>query len=212
MAGRKRNPAARLVSFLLRWSGLLCVPGGVLWALSPVGVTLSEQLFHTPNVFWKMFPAAPLLLLLGLIGLHFRVSDRSGRLEVSGFLVCAIGLLLTLIGDVAEFWLRLDESFIMTAPGYRALRLGLIVFAAGSILFGVAVGRDRSLPIWGALPFAIASLCGLLAVVGDLDRFGALLWILFGLGWVWLGLALLARGLSLAFEKPGRPASPTAGG
>jgi hypothetical protein len=30
--------------------------GGVLWALSPLGVHLSELRFHTPNVFWKLFP------------------------------------------------------------------------------------------------------------------------------------------------------------
>jgi hypothetical protein len=185
----------KVYHFLLRWSGLLCVPGGVLWALSPLGVHLSELRFHTPNVFWKLFPSAPLLLLVGLIGLHALISSRSGGLERVGFYTALLGFLLILAGDVGEFWLRIDDVYIITAPAYRALRLGLVVMAAGSILFGVAAGRDRTLPTWGTLPFAIGALCGLISVVGDQGALGAALWIAFGLGWVWLGLALLVEGL-----------------
>ena len=182
-------------SFLLKWSGLLCVPGGVLWALSPTGVYISELRFHTPNVFWKLFPSAPLLLMVGLVGLHLLIAGRSGRLEKVGFLLGLLGFLLVLAGDVGEFWLRIDNVYIMTAPAYRALRLGLVVLAAGSILFGVGAGRDRTLPIWGTLPFTIGALCGLISVSRALGYFGAVLWILFGLGWAWLGLSLFVEGV-----------------
>jgi O-antigen/teichoic acid export membrane protein len=196
-------------SFLLRWMGLLCVPGGVLWALSPLGVHLSELRFHTPNVFWKLFPSAPLLLMGGLIGVHALISGRSGRLERLGLYTSLLGILLILAGDVGEFWLRIDDVYIMTAPAYRAFRLGLIVMAAGAILFGVAAGRDRTLPVWGALPFAIGALCGLISVVRDLGSFGAVLWILFGLGWVWLGLAVLAEAISRLRRWRTEPAPPS---
>jgi hypothetical protein len=83
----------------------------------------------------------------------------------------------------------------MTAPAYRAFRVGLVVFAAGSMLFGVAAGRDRRLPVWATLPFAIGALCGLISFSGDLGRLGAALWILFGLAWAWLGFALLIDGI-----------------
>jgi hypothetical protein len=190
-------------SFLLRWTGLLCVPGGVLWALSPTGVYLSELRFHTPDVFWKLFPSAPLLMMISLIGLHALISDRSGWLERAGFYTFLLGSLLVLAGDVGEFWLRIDDVYIMTAPAYRAFRIGLVVMAAGSILFGVGAGRDRTLPVWGALPFAIGALCGLISVVRDLGSFGAVLWILFGLGWAWLGLALFVEGI-LQFWREGQ--------
>jgi len=182
-------------SFLLRWSGLLCVPGGVLWALSPTGVYLSELRFHTPNVFWKLFPSAPLLLMVGLIGLHLLISGRSGRLERLGFYVALLGFLLILAGDVGEFWLGIDDVYIMSAPAYRALRLGLVVLAVGSILFGAGAGRDRTLPVWGALPFAIGALCGLISVSRELGYFGAVLWILFGVGWAWLSFSLFVEGV-----------------
>ena len=185
----------RLLLTLVRWAGLLCVPGGVLWALSPLGVRLSEMQFKTPNVFWKLFPSAPLLLLVGLIGLHLRFSGRSGRLEKVAFFVTLAGLVMVIAGDIGEFWLGLDNVFIMAAPAYRTLRLGLLVLAIGTMLFGVAAARDETLPVWGALPFAIGGLCGLVAFSADLEAFGAALWILFGVGWAWLGFAFLVVGL-----------------
>jgi hypothetical protein len=177
------------------------VPGGVLWALSPVGVYISDLRFHTPNVFWKLFPSAPLLLLAGLIGLHFLISGRSGWLEKAGFFLALLGLALILFGDVGEFWLGLDDRYIMAAPAYRAFRLGLLVFGVGSLLFGIAAGRDRTLPVWGALPFAIGALCGLVSFSRDLGQLGTALWILFGLGWAWLGFALLLEGVARFWRK-----------
>ncbi|MGH3145205.1 MAG: hypothetical protein ACRDTR_05325 [Rubrobacter sp.] len=185
----------RLLTFILRWSGILCVPGGLLWALSPVGVSLSESLFHTPNVFWKVFPSAPLLILVGLVGLQLRQAERSGLLQKLGFFVALLGLVLIVAGDVGLYWLGLDDAYIMTAPAYRAFRLGLLVLAVGSILFAVAAPRDGALPTWGLLPFVVGSLCGLISFATDLGSFGAVLWAVFGLGWAWLGLSLAAQGL-----------------
>ena len=186
----------RLLSILLRWSGLLCVPGGALWALSPVGVYISNYAFHTPNVFWKMFWPAPLLILLGLIGLKLRQSGRSGLLEKVGFVVVVLGLIMVIAGDIGLYWLGIDDIFILTAPAYRTFRLGLLVLAVGSILFALTSPRDGALPTWGLLPFAVGSLCGLISFARDLGSFGAVLWILFGVGWAWLGFSLAVEGFS----------------
>jgi len=185
----------RLAWFLVRWVGLLVVPGGVLWALSPIGASISETLFGTPNVFWKLFPSAPLLILVGLLGLQVRQWSRSGVLQKVGFALAVVGLLLVIAGDAGLFWLGLDDTFIMTAPAYRAFRLGLLLLGVGSILFGVAAPRDGALPTWGLLPFVVGSLCGLISFVTDLGSFGTVLWMLFGLGWAWLGLSLVVDGL-----------------
>jgi hypothetical protein len=187
---------SRLLSFLLRWSGVLCVPGGVLWALSPTGVYISNFAFHTPNVFWKLFWAAPLLILLGLVGLQSRQSGRSGLLEKLGFLVACVGLIMVIAGDIGLYWLGIDDIFIVTAPAYGAFRLGLIVAAVGSILFAITSPRDGALPSWGLLPFVVGSLCGLISFSRDLGSFGAVLWILFGVGWAWLGLSFVVEGFS----------------
>jgi hypothetical protein len=89
----------------------------------------------------------------------------------------------------------------MAAPAYRAFRLGLVVLGVGSVLFGVAAGRDGALPVWSSLPFALGALCGLISFSRDLGQFGTVLWILFGLGWVWLGLALLLEGVARFWQK-----------
>ena len=184
----------RLLLFVVGWSGLLVVPGGVLWALSPIGASISETAFGTPNVFWKLFPAAPLLLLVGLAGLQARQWGRSGLVQKVGFALALLGIVLVVAGDAGLFWLGLDDTFIMTAPAYRAFRLGLLLLGAGSILFGVAAPRDGALPTWGLLPFVVGSLCGLVSFVTDLGSFGTVLWMLFGLGWAWLGLSLAVDG------------------
>jgi hypothetical protein len=184
------------LSFLLKWSGILCVPGGVLWALSPTGVYISNFAFHTPNVFWKMFWPAPLLILLGLVGLQLRQSELSGLLEKLGFLVTIAGLVMVMAGDVGLYWLGVDDIFIVTAPAYNAFRIGLVALAVGSILFAITSPREGALPTWGLLPFVVGSLCGLISFSRDLGSFGAVLWILFGLGWAWLGFSLVVEGFS----------------
>ncbi|HEY6579714.1 MAG TPA: hypothetical protein VIZ60_01155 [Rubrobacter sp.] len=198
----------RLLSFLLKWSGILCVPGGALWALAPTGVYISNFAFHTPNVLWKIFWPAPLLLLLGLIGLQLRQRERSGLLEKIGCLVAAVGLILVMAGDIGLYWLGIDDIFIVTAPAYNTFRIGLIVLAVGSILFAVTSPRDGALPSWGLLPFVLGSLCGLVSFSRDFGTFGTVLWILFGVGWAWLGLSLVVEGFSAFLRK--RRSSPTA--
>lgn len=198
-----RGVLRRLLSFLLGWSGTLCVPGGVLWALSPVGVYISNYAFHTPNVFWKMFWPAPLLLLLGLIGLQLRQSGSSGLLEKVGFLVTVVGLLMVIAGDVGLYWLGIDDIFILTAPAYRVFRIGLLVLAVGSILFAVTSPREGALPTWGLLPFVVGSLCGLVSFARDFGSFGAVMWALFGVGWAWLGFSLAIEGF-LSFLRTRR--------
>jgi len=195
----------RLFGFLVRWAGLLVVPGGVLWALSPIGASISETAFGTPNVFWKLFPAAPLLLLAGLVGLQLRQWGRSGFIQKVGFALALLGLVLVVAGDAGLYWLGLDDVYIMTAPAYRAFRFGLLLLGVGSILFGLAAPRDGALPTWGLLPFVIGSLCGLVAFAVDLGAFGTVLWMLFGLGWAWLGLSLAVNGF-LSFWRVGRTA------
>lgn len=202
----------RLVLFLIRWSGLLVVPGGVLWALSPIGASISETAFGTPNVFWKLFPSAPLLLLAGLVGVQILQWRRSGLLQKIGFGLALLGLVLVIAGDVGLYWLGLDDAYIMTAPAYRAFRLGLLILGVGSILFGVAAPRDGALPTWGLLPFVVGSLCGLVSFVVDLGSFGTVLWMLFGLGWAWLGFSLAVDGfLSWWSGRPARGAAVAKG-
>lgn len=174
-----------------RWLVLMNIPGGLLWALSPVGIHLSEVKFKTPGVFWMLFPSAPLLLLMGLLGLHFWQAGRAGLLGQVGLGLATAGLVLSIAGDVSMFYLDIDSVYIMSAPAYRAFRLGLLILALGTVLFGFAAGRTRALPVWSVLPLAIVALGGFIAFADDLGSVGAGLWMAFGVGWAWLGISLL---------------------
>ena len=177
---------------LLWWASLSClVVGGALWALSPVSVGLSEAKFKTPDVFWTLFPSASLLLVLGILGLIVRHKEGRGPAAKIGLWAALAGLVLLTAGDVGLFYLDLDDAYIMAAPAYRTFRAGLVLAAAGALLFAFSETRDGSLPAWCGLPFALSALAGLVAVVRDTGPFGAALWAVFGAGWVWLGLALL---------------------
>ncbi len=182
---------SKLLSTFLRLSALTCVPGGVLWALSPLGVHFSELKFKTPNVFWKLFPSAPLLLLIGAIGLHFWLSGRYGRLGKAGLVVLLLGLTLVIAGDAGLYWLQIDNTYIMSAPAYRTFRIGLLILGIGSVIYGVANLWKRTLPDWASLPFTVGAVCGLASFVRDSGQFGATLWVMYGAGWAWLGISLL---------------------
>ncbi len=193
------------LSGLVRWSVLLCVPGGVLWALTPLGISLAEYRFSAPVVFWKLFPSAPLLLMLGLIGLQLWQTGRAGWPGRVGFALALLGLLLIVAGDVGKFWLAVDDTYLTTAPAYRAMRIGFLLFALGSIVFGAAALRARTLPVWGVAPFTVLSVGGLVSVTGDLGTLGATLWILFGVGWVWLGFSLLVEAIVASWKTRRKP-------
>lgn len=194
---------AKLAGFLRWFLAIMCVPGGMLWALSPVGVRLSEIQFKTPDVFWKLFPSAPLLMLAGLVGMRLWRMGRPGIWERIGFYAAIAGIVLIVAGDVTKFYLGLDDVYLMSAPGYRAMRIGFIVLTVGSMLLGAAAARSGRLPVWGALPFAICSLAGLVAVAKDFESFGAVLWISFGAGWAWLGFSILVESV-VSFVKDRR--------
>ena len=155
-----------------------------------------------PAVFWKLFPSAPLLLLFGLVGLQLWQSGRAGWIGRVGFALALLGLVLMIVGDVGKFWLDMDDTYLILAPAYRAMRIGFLLFAVGSMAFGAAALRTRTLPVWGAAPFVVLAVGGLVAVTGDLGTVGATLWILFGAGWAWLGFSLLVE--SVVTEWHGR--------
>ncbi len=195
--------AGSKIGRLLWWASLAClVGGGMLWALSPVGVELSEMKFKTPDVFWKLFPSAPLLLAFGLLGLLFRRGEGRRPAAKIGLMATLAGTLLVAAGDVGLYHLGVDDAFIVAAPAYRTFRAGLVLLAAGALLFAAAETKSRGLPVWGGLPFAFSALAGLVAGARDLGIFGATLWAVFGAGWVWLGFALSVD----SFRKTGRPA------
>ncbi len=198
------SQSASKLGTLFRWASLAClIGGGALWALSPLGVRLSELKFKTPEVFWKLFVSAPLTLILGLVGLYLMGGERRGLAARVGLWAAFAGLLLVVAGDIGLYHLGVDDVYIMTAPAYRAFRAGLLLLAAGALLFGAAETRGGGFPAWAGLPFALSALAGLVAASQGLGSFGAALWAVFGAGWVWLGFALFVDSFRKTERRPG---------
>ncbi|MGI8866859.1 MAG: hypothetical protein ACR2G1_09020 [Rubrobacteraceae bacterium] len=178
-----------MFSRLFFLGALLCLPGGVLWALSPLGVYLTEMRFGSSDTFWRLFPSSVVLICAGLVSHRLRGAGRGSRLAVLGFYVVLLGAVLVVVGVGLKFYLGLDDVYLFTAPGWHALRVGIFVVAAGSWLFAVGGLRSETLPHWVGLPLAFGSAFGALAAVRDLGYVGVVLWIVFGLAWAWMGLA-----------------------
>lgn len=196
------------------FASMFTIPGGALWALTPMGVSLAEaRLPSGPDGFWQLFASAPLLLLAGVAGLHWRGLTRSGGwLRWVAVLVALAGFLMVAAGNVGQFWLGVDDTFILTAPAYRAFRIGLFAAAAGMLLLGISALKDRTIPSWTVPPFLVGALGGFVAFTADLGATGAALWALFGLGWVWLGVVVFFQDvLGLALGRARKPAAKESG-
>lgn len=204
--GRSRGIISGALAAAVWLASMFTIPGGGLWALTPMGITLAEsKLPSGSDGFWMLFSSAPLLLLAGVVGLHLRGLTGSGPLRWISFVLAAGGLLLVAGGNIGQFLLGVDDTFILTAPGYRAFRLGLIVAAVGAVALGVSALRDRSVPSWTIPPFLAAAMGGMIAFVVELGSTGAMLWALFGLGWVWLGAVVFFQDvLGFVLDRRGK--------
>jgi hypothetical protein len=201
-----RRLASRLVTGLSWLAALSCLPGGALWAVSPLGLVLAEQrLVEGADVFWRLFPAAPLAMALGVVGLLCIGALGAGWSARIGAGVTLLGLLMVIAGSIGQFWLALDETFTVLAPAYYTFRSGLVVLAAGCVILGLAGLREGSVPGWGAIPFVAGAVCGLVAFAWELGTLGSGLWVAFGAGWIWLGssVALSRFAGFLNGRKPG---------
>lgn len=202
--GTDGDPLPDAVRTVLRLCAVLlalqCIPGGVLWALSPLGVRLATYRFGTADAFWKLFPSAPGLLLVGLVGLFFWLGRPRGLTRL-GFAVAVVGMLLVIVGDYGVFYTEIDERYLLSAPAYRAMRLGLLLMSGGTALFAFGALRGGTLPRWVALPFLVGSGLGFVACVRELSYVGGGFWILYGVTWVWLGLLPPVRGVAWLLER-----------
>jgi len=191
---------------LIRWSGLISILTGVLYAIAallhPVGEDLAA--FTSPNwipahlVYW----IAAMLMLFSLIGLYARQAEKAGWLGLVGFVLALIGtafvgtifvIVSTVVPLVAAEAPALFER--AATPPTASVLIVALGYGVGYILFGVATMRAGILPRWSGLlliigvaffmisesaPF-VRNLSHVIVTAGD---------VMFGLGLVWMGYAL----------------------
>lgn len=98
------------------------------------------------------------LLALGAVGVFLRQKDRLGKLGKAGFSLTFVGYGLSVVGGLTIVVVGLamsDEAAlglldVLTHPAAHVL-----LYAVGSLLFGIATYRAGVLPRGGALPMAV---------------------------------------------------------
>ncbi len=196
-------------SNLVRWGGPAAMLGGALY-VATFGVAVliygvfAEQtegtflgahaLIHSLDT--PMFA----LLALGAVGVYARQKDRLGKLGKAGFYVTLAGFGLSVVGGLTIIAVGLAVSDEATLGVLDVIThpLAHLLYAVGSLVFGIATFRADILPRGGALLAAVGPIW-LFALFnlgfGDGQSFLVVFVpvVVTGLGWMWLGYALLSE-------------------
>ena len=184
-----------------------------MWTLFPLGELPVVRLVLTPQgslpYFGFVYLCAPLLLLMGLKGLHTIHRRSYGWLGSAGFQVSFVALVLASVGGAFEMT-KTAAAGMGSTVAYLTVIMGFFILAWGSALLGLAItGTLRDPPLYlGGLLLAIAVPLGFLFVfaAGGAWDFGFWvgLTVPYGVAWLLLGYALLTA-RSTAAQRP--PAS-----
>jgi hypothetical protein len=191
---------------LIRWSGLISILAGVLYALAAILHPVGEDIaaYTSPNwvpahlIYW----VSAILMLFSLIGLYARQVEKAGWLGLVGFVLAFIGTAFVgsifVMASTVIHLVAVENPALFERVGTPSTATVLVVvlgFSLGYILFGVASMRAGVLPRWSGLlliigvsffmiseaPLFDRSLSHVIVTVGD---------VVFGLGLAWMGYAL----------------------
>jgi hypothetical protein len=145
--------------------GLLGVAGVVLWWLIHLVVKPAlwgqpgTAAYETYEAYNQMWPLPLALMALGTPALPLLLAPlrRAARIGVG---LLAIGLIATLVGNIAEFWLFTDQTYQSGAATGRNLSwglflIGLLVAMAGAVTLGLSVREGRPARRWVAALVAV---------------------------------------------------------
>lgn len=210
-------------SGFVRLGGSASLAGGVLWILALGGA----QLRPTQLVGLVALPS--LCLVLGLVALQLRRATGPGPIGRVGFTLALVGAVLLAYGSVGrlEFGGAVGPigygPFLFTGVSFGALVLGLgaTVIAASMIVANVLPRLSPVPLLLGALGVSFAGALGLVhqlqtGPANDLFPLDALpltaLWVVFGLGWLWLGYLLRSEQGGQATVEPDTAWTPAPAG
>jgi len=185
---------------LLRIGGLGAIAGGVMWA---AGFVFGSAESGDKTFWFVMLGAACVAILVALIGLSGFQAHQHPRLAWAAFLIPAAGAIVCLVGLFGLFTQDSDLPMLLGISPWAISMLGLMSFAIGSILFGVATLQERVLSrraaaslAWSSAAFVFIAMLGMGGAAPE--RGGQLLIgasiVAFGASWAWLGVSALRRG------------------
>lgn len=141
----------------VRRFGMVGSVGGVLLLLYAIPDLVSPGTFSgTGSVavaYGLVLLGILLMLLVGVVGLHERLRDHTGRLERVGYYAALVGFAVAIVSDVHLYAVAGGD-----APTFITFILGYLVVLVGSALVGIAGWRADALPRSGAVLLAVAPL------------------------------------------------------
>jgi hypothetical protein len=197
-------------SVLVRFSGLAAILGGVLGiVLTPILTYLWATYSDTYGYFGRAYFPVYLGCLLGLAGLYALRRPYMGRQDPSKpdterwvFGLTFAGLVLSLLGDILEYWGgRPGEDFTTTQmQGFSVEMLGLLLVLCGSVAFGLIYRKANVLPKY--VPWLLIA-AGPVGIILSIPHAPSGTMFLFCCAWVMLGYLLLT-GKVASVQQPVR--------
>ena len=203
-----------------RWGGPAAILGGTLY-VALFGATVliygvfaeqTEGTFLGVHVFIHSLDTPMFALLaLGAIGVYVRQKANLGKVGKAGFYTTLMGFGLSVLGGltIIAVGLAVSDEATLGLLDVATHPLAHLLYAIGSLVFGIATFRAGVLPRGGALLVAIGPMW-LFALFNLGFGGGQSFLVVFvpvvvtGLGWAWLGYALLSHRKETAAES--RPA------
>lgn len=169
---------------LAKIGGFAAAVGGALWSVKVLvdGPEAQDAGVGDPLMF-----LLPLLFAAGLYGLYARYGEEMQGRGVAGFTQSFAGLALLAGGLFADLTLG-------TEGAVRIVSFGFIILTLGLIILGFATLRTEPLPAGNFLPLALGMLTPLNIIVGEFPLLRLVISVLFGIGWLALGILVLNDG------------------
>jgi hypothetical protein len=183
----------------MNWAAAAAFLAGLAWIpiRYAIGVTYSRPLFGLAYIDYNRLEAIPLLLMLAAV-LAMPALVRTSMQKAPAW-VAAVGLVLTLMGLVLEFYIGgglQGGPRELAMAGWMVYLLGLLVHALGMVWLGaVLVWGVRHARAIGALVLAIGVLHLAMAplVIAEWHVLAVFDQALIGMGWMALALPLARR-------------------
>jgi hypothetical protein len=194
-------------SNLVKLSGLAAILGGVLGiVLTPILTYLWAANSDVYGYFGRAYFLVFLGCLSGLAGLYARRRTSIGPLTTSDdaegwvFVLTLIGLVLSLVGDILEYWGGSPgEGFTQAqVKGFTVEIAGLVLVLFGSVAFGIIYRRANVLPRFMPWLLIAAGPAGLVLSIPHIPS-GTM--FLFCCAWVVLGYLLLTGKVASAQQR-----------
>ena len=201
---------------LIRWGGPTAMLGGFVYILAFVAVYLiyfvfaeqTEDNFFGQHAFIHTIDVlAFAMLALGVLGVYLSQSERLGRVAKAGFWLTFMGFGLSVAGGLAIIVVGLSVSDEATLGVMDAIThpLAQLLYTLGSLILGIALLRKGTLPKPAALLATVGPVALFALFAFGLNQTFAPIMatvVATGLGWAWLGYALLSEQKSVPAPQP----------